>query len=61
MRWVYLILALIGVGYIFKLYAPKVATTVFYTVPGINFGLTWGMAVVAVLLGLGAAKLKFGK
>lgn len=61
MRWLFLILAIIGAGLLMKQYAFKLATTVFYVVPGINYGLTWGFAIVAVLLGLGAAKLKFGK
>jgi hypothetical protein len=61
MRWIYIVFAVIGVGYMAKLFFAKEFAKVAYMVPGLNFGLTWGMIVVALFAGLGVAKLKYGK
>lgn len=61
MRWLYLILAVIGLGFVMKQFCEKQATHVVYVVPGIHVGVTWAMIAVFILVGMGAAKLKFGK
>ena len=61
MRWLFIILSVIGMGYMAKLYCPKFFATTVYTVKALNFGITYGMLAVFALVLLGTMKLKFGK
>ena len=61
MRWIYLLFAVVGLCAVAKAFFSKQFAMVAWTVPGLHVGLTWGMLVVALFVGAGIAKLKFGK
>lgn len=63
MRWIYIISAAAGFLLFFSWLGAKFKplAMVIYTVPHINFGITWAFILVAGFTLFGAHKLKLGK
>lgn len=60
MKWIFLILAVCGMFFVQAHVAPHFWTNT-YLVPGLKLSLSYGLSAIMVVVGLGAAYLKFGK
>jgi len=61
MRWIFIILSVIGLGYICKLYFATQIAKVAFVAPGFHWQITYGMLLFGLFAGLATAKLKWGK
>lgn len=59
MRYIFLILAVFGLGYLINTYMPSLTTKVAFTMAGV--GISWSICLIVGMALIGVAKLKFGK